>query len=63
MLKGLLSSEMGRFYSRVFSKRSTGDYEDFITHDASTVDGLLPDAMAFVDAIQSLVKQWLINPV
>lgn len=63
VLNGLLSSEMGRFYSRAFSKRSTGDYEDFITHDASTVDGLLPDAMAFVDAIQSLVKQWLINPV
>lgn len=63
VLNGLLSPEMGRFYSRAFTKRSTGDYEDFITHDAHTVDGLLPDAIAFVDTIQGLVKQWLSNPV
>ena len=33
VLKGFLDAEYGRFYSQLFSKRETGDYEDFINHD------------------------------
>ena len=29
VMEGLLSPDLGRFYSRLFSKRSTGDYDDF----------------------------------
>lgn len=56
---GLLAAEQGRFYSRAFSKRSTGDYEDFITHTAATVEDLLPDAELLIDTIQSLIDKWL----
>lgn len=59
VLGGILTPEQGRFYSRAFSKRSTGDYEDFITHTESTVDDLLPDAESFIGSIQTLIREWL----
>ena len=59
VLNGILTPEQGRFYSRAFSKRSTGDYEDFITHNEETVDDLLPDAESFISTIQALISSWL----
>lgn len=59
VLAGLLTHEQGRFYSKLFSKRSTGDYEDFVTHNLQTVDELYPDAKAFVAAIKTLLASWL----
>lgn len=44
VLKGVLDAEYGRFYSQLFSKRETGDYEDFINHDLKTVESLFPVA-------------------
>lgn len=55
---GKVSQEQGRFYSRLFSKRTTGDYDDFINHTRETVDELYPQAQAFVDAISTLLDQW-----
>ena len=54
-----LSPELGRFYSRLFSKRSTGDYDDFINHTLDTVDELLPQARVFIDTLISQLEQWL----
>ena len=34
VLTGKISQEQGRFYSRLFSKRTTGDYDDFINPTA-----------------------------
>lgn len=59
VLTGKLSPDLGRFYSRLFSKRSTGDYEDFINYNLETVDELLPSAKLFVDSIGILVEKWL----
>ena len=28
--EGILTPELGRYFSRLFSKRSTGDYDDFL---------------------------------
>lgn len=58
VLSGILSTEQGRFYSRAFSKRSTGDYDDFINHDEATVDELLPSANDFVNTIKTLINDW-----
>ena len=42
VLTGKIPVELGRFYSVAFSKRSAGDYEDFITHTRETVMELYP---------------------
>ena len=59
VMKGRLLPELGRFYSRLFSKRSTGDYDDFINHTLETVDDLLPQAKEFIDTLLSQLNDWL----
>ena len=59
VLTGQLSPELGRFYSRLFSKRSTGDYDDFVNHTLVTIDELLPQAKLFVQTIFSQLNEWL----
>ena len=61
VLKGKMSPDLGRFYSRLFSKRSTGDYEDFINHTIETVDELLPQAQLFVKEAQKVIDRWKID--
>lgn len=63
VLKGVIDAEDGRFYSQLFSKRETGDYEDFINHDLKTVESLFPVARLFVAIIENRVSQWLANQV
>ena len=57
----ILSPELGRFFSRLFSKRSTGDYDDFFNHNIETVDELMPDAKLFVQTIKEWTDKWLIE--
>ena len=61
VMEGHLSPELGRFYSRLFSKRSTGDYDDFINHTLETVDELLPQAHKFIETLISQLNEWLQN--
>lgn len=56
VLTGKLSPEMGRFYSYAFSKRSAGDYEDFINHTEDTVREMYPKALEFIGTIRDLLK-------
>ena len=56
VLTGKISQEQGRFYSRLYSKRTTGDYDDFINHTAETVDELYPQAQLFVKNIEDLLN-------
>lgn len=59
VVTGKIPQEQGRFYSRLFSKRTTGDYDDFINHTVGTVDELFPQAQSFVDTIAGLLNVWL----
>ena len=59
VMNGRLSPELGRFYSRLFSKRSTGDYDDFVIHTRATVDDLLPHAKQFINTLLSQLEDWL----
>ena len=59
VLTGKLSQEQGKFYSRLFSKRSSGDYEDFINHTMTTVDELFPKAKEFIDCIAEMLHFYL----
>ena len=55
VLTGKIPVELGRFYSVAFSKRSAGDYEDFIIHTRETVMELYPQAEQFVECVKELL--------
>ena len=55
ILTGKIPVELGRFYSVAFSKRSAGDYEDFITHTRETLMELYPQAERFVECVKELL--------
>ncbi len=57
ILTGKIPIELGRFYSVAFSKRSAGDYEDFITHTRETVMELYSQAKRFVDCVKELLPK------
>lgn len=54
ILTGKIHVELGRFCSVAFSKRSAGDYEEFITHTRDTVMELYPQAENFVECVKEL---------
>ena len=59
VLTGKLSAELGKFYSQLFAKRTSADYEDFISQTLETVENLLPTAQVFVKTVEQLVNDWL----
>lgn len=56
VLTGKLSIEKGKFYTLIFNKRSSGDYEDFINYDQKSVDELYPRVVDFVYSIEELLN-------
>lgn len=61
VLPGHLSIERGKFYSLIFSKRSAGDYEDFINYTEEAARALYPQTEDFVMEIKSMVDKRLAN--
>jgi uncharacterized protein (UPF0332 family) len=53
---GLMSHESGRFYSKLFDKRLTGDYDDFMDHTKEEVMELIAPAHEFISEIEKLLK-------
>lgn len=54
---GKISRELGKFYSDLFDKRQTGDYDDFIDFDRETVEYLMPLAKELIDKLEKLIKK------
>ncbi len=52
---GLVSKEDGRFFTDLYDRRQTGDYDDFITYDKITVNQLFKQAVEFVDRMIKLI--------
>ena len=52
-----LSRESGRCFSLLFERRHSSDYDDFAYSREEEIDELLPKAMAFIEAIGSLLKE------
>ena len=59
VLTGKISKEQGQFYSMLFSKRTAGDYEDFLTHNKETADSLYPRCVEFISQVESVVNDSL----
>jgi uncharacterized protein (UPF0332 family) len=53
---GLISDDSGRFYSILFDKRLTGDYDDFMDHTKEDVLELVSPAQKFISEIEILLK-------
>lgn len=53
---GLISLELGRVFSRIYDKRQSSDYDDFIEFTKEEVEKLYPQIKAFVMAVEKLVN-------
>ena len=54
---GLIPTELGRHFDRLFSNRQEGDYADFVVFQADEVRPWLEQTITFVDFIDSLITR------
>jgi len=54
---GIISKELGKFYSELFDLRLTGDYEDFLDHTKEDVIELIDPANKLISEIEALIKR------
>ncbi len=52
----IISKESGKFYSRLFELRQTGDYDDLFELTEEDVKPLLKPARDYIDEIEELIK-------
>jgi uncharacterized protein (UPF0332 family) len=52
---GTVTKEDGRLYNRLFDLRQEGDYIDFVSLDAETVEPLIDATVMFVGKLKSLL--------
>ena len=52
---GLIPTELGRHFDRLFSNRQEGDYADFVVFKADEVEPWMTESKAFVDYVESLI--------
>ncbi len=53
---GFIDKDLGRFYSDIFDKRQTGDYDDFIDFGENDVAELIPPAKKLIQTIESFIN-------
>jgi uncharacterized protein (UPF0332 family) len=54
---GLVQKEDGRFFSDLYDRRQTGDYEDFILYEEETVMKLFDQAKDFIERMVDLLNK------
>ncbi|WP_288207242.1 HEPN domain-containing protein [uncultured Parabacteroides sp.] len=54
---GILSRDMSKFYTNLYSKRQNSDYEDFINYTVVDIDDLYPQAVEFIDVIEAYIRK------
>ena len=57
VLTGKMDPQWGRFYSQIFGKRTTGDYEDFVEYTKDTVDDYYNTANDYIKVVDSLIDR------
>lgn len=53
---GLISKDLGKFYSNIFDMRQTGDYDDFVDFSREDVIEVLQPARDLIERIERLLK-------
>ncbi|MEI7424338.1 MAG: hypothetical protein WCK18_19710 [Prolixibacteraceae bacterium] len=51
---GIVSKEDGRFFSDLYDRRQTGDYDDYVLYDETTVLSLYNQAQEFIGRMVKL---------
>ena len=54
---GIVSGDLGKFYSQLFELRQTGDYDDWKVVTESDVRPLVPMAEMFLDTLENLIRK------
>jgi len=54
---GIISKELAKFFSDLYDRRQTGDYDDFVLYDKETSVSLLSLGKEFVAEIEKLINQ------
>jgi uncharacterized protein (UPF0332 family) len=54
---GLIPTELGRHFDRLFSNRQEGDYADFVVFKADEIRPWLDETTTFVDYIDDLIAR------
>ena len=54
---GIVSSDLGKFYSQLFELRQTGDYDDWKVVTESDVRPLVPVAEEYLDTLENLIRK------
>lgn len=54
---GKIEKDLGKFYSDIFDKRQTGDYEDFIDFTRDEVRELLSPTRNLISRINQILKK------
>ncbi len=52
---GRIKPELGKFYSQLFNKRQSGDYDDFVEYSHKDIIELIPLAKKLIKAIEKLI--------
>jgi uncharacterized protein (UPF0332 family) len=55
--EGLISKEDGRFFSDLYDRRQTGDYEDYVSYNEDTVMQLYNQSEGFITRIIELINK------
>ena len=53
---GKIEKNLGRFFSDIYDKRQTGDYDDFIFYNEDDVNDLITPASRLISEIENLLK-------
>jgi len=53
---GLISKELAKFFSDLYDRRKTGDYDDFVSYDKETSMSLLSVSKEFISEIERLIR-------
>jgi uncharacterized protein (UPF0332 family) len=54
---GKLTVKLSNYYSNLFAKRQSGDYDVYIDFDKDTVETIYPQAQDFIEAIMKLIDE------
>jgi uncharacterized protein (UPF0332 family) len=54
---GRISKDLGKYYSDIFDKRQTGDYEDYIEFEAEEVSALVHPAQSLIESISQIIAE------
>ena len=53
---GIISKDLGRFYSKLFELRQSGDYDDWIVIDANEILPLMDSVDNYLNTLLSLIE-------